>query len=375
MTANAAAQEPATVPATEPASPRGPRTRFAMESEAVTAALIAGGATGLIAGIVFFGTTPTIWGGFSVGLAAAVAVLAVGITAGYVGYWRSRYLPEQSWRLDLPSWKFIVDATTVAVVHAAIATIATIATFLLLQQSFRGLVVDGYKATVAIGVASALAAYWIYLSVSRIDTRKMASLLVLFMAFGTITAMATAEDPQWWEYHFSQLGTFGDRSSGLFNITLIVAGALVTTFALYLNRDLGRLVELGTLRRASGPKIISRTFVGLGVMLAGVGAIPLTVSVTLHNICAAGMAVAFAVLLVASPFVLTGLPRRFTVMCAGFFATLLVSAVLFYPVGYFNLTSFELVAFVIIFGWIAVFIRLIGAIVEQADDELMSSKH
>lgn len=374
MTANAATQQPSPEPASTPVKSGGPRTRFAMESEAVTASLIAGGGAGLVAVVVFFGTTPTIWGGLSVGLAAAIAVLAVGIAAGYVGYWRSRYLPEQAWRLDLPSWKFIVDATTVAVVHAAIATIATIATFLLLQQSFRGLVVDGYKATVSIGVASALAAYWIYLSVSRIDTRKMASLLVLFMAFGTITAMATSQDPQWWEYHFSQLGTFGDRSSGLFNITLIVAGVLVTTFALYLHRDLSRLVELGILRRASGPKIVSRTFVGLGVMLAGVGAIPLTVSVTLHNICAAGMAVAFAILLVASPFVLTGLPRRFTVVCAGFFAALFVSAILFEPVGYFNLTGFELVAFVIIFGWIAVFIRLIGAIVEQADDEARSAQ-
>ena len=51
--------------------------------------------------------------------------------------------------------------------------------------------------------------------------------------FGTLTAMATSSDPTWWEYHFSQLGTFGDRSSSLFNLTLIIAGFFVTTFAVW----------------------------------------------------------------------------------------------------------------------------------------------
>ncbi len=37
-----------------------------------------------------------------------------------------------------------------------------------------------------------LSAYWNYFSVSSITTPKLSSLLVLFMTFGTITAMATA---------------------------------------------------------------------------------------------------------------------------------------------------------------------------------------
>ena len=58
-------------------------------------------------------------------------------------------------------------------------------------------------------------------------------LLVTFIAVGCLAAMVTTSDPEWWKLHFSQLGTFNDLSSFFFNGTLIAAGALVTTFTLY----------------------------------------------------------------------------------------------------------------------------------------------
>ena len=166
-------------------------------------------------------------------------------------------------------------------------------------------------------------------------------------------------------YYFSQLGTFGDRSSSLFNLTLIIAGVLVTTFALYLQRDLQVLVDRGVLVKKSAPRTVSIVFAVMGVMLACVGVFPLTVSVLLHNLSAMGMAVAFLALLFASPWILTGLPRRFFVVCAGFAVALIGGALLFEPVQYYNLTAFELVAFAIIFAWIAIFIRFISALADE----------
>lgn len=182
----------------------------------------------------------------------------------------------------------------------------------------------------------------------------------------TTIAMATASDPAWWEYHFSQLGTFGDRSSSLFNLTLIIAGFLVVTFALYLQRDLQVLVDRGVLTKAHAPRTVSIVFVIMGVMLLCVGVFPLTVSLLLHNLSASGMAVTFIVLLFASPWWFKGLPGRFILVSVGFAAALIVGAVLFYPVQYRNLTAFELVAFAIIFAWIAMFIRYINALTEEA---------
>ncbi len=342
------------------------RTLLDVESEAFAVAIAVAAVTLVVGGFLFAGTNPPIWGGISLGVASAGSILIAGVIVAYVGYWRSRSVLGQQWRLELKPWKFIVDATSVALVHSVLAVLAAIATFLLLQLSFQGVVLDAPFTTIAMATVTALAGYWIYISVSSITTPKLSSLLVLFMTFGTITAMATASDPAWWEYHFSQLGTFGDRSSSLFNLTLIIAGFLVTTFALYLQRDLQVLVDRGVLKKAHAPRTVSIVFVVMGVMLSCVGVFPLSFSILLHNTSAIGMAVAFLVLLFASPWWLTGLPGRFFIVSFAFAAALIVGALLFYPVQYFNLTAYELVAFAIMFAWIAIFIRYINALTEEA---------
>ena len=342
------------------------RTAVGAESEALVASAIAGIIGAIVGGVVFAGRSPSLWGGWSIGLLAAITVLSLTVIASYIGYWRSRHLPGQEWRLSLAPWKFILDATNVAAVHALISAITTIAVFVLLALSFRGVTLDGWVSAASVAASAGLSVYLVYVSVSKIDTSKLSTLLVTFIAITTLTSMATASDPQWWEYHFSLLGTLGDTSASLFNISLIIAGLLVTTFSLYLQRDIHSLFDLGVLRYRWAARTISVLFVVMGLMLAGVGVFPLTVSVLLHNICAAGMSVAFGLLLLASPVVLRGMPWTFFAVTGAFFAAMVGSVVLFAGTGYFNLTFFELVVFIIIFGWIATFIRFLGATVESA---------
>lgn len=343
-----------------------------MESEALLAGVIAAGSGGLVAALLFAGSVWPLWGGLSVGLVAAIAVLLAGIAAGAVGYWRSRNLPGQQWRHLLKSWKFTIDVATVAAVHAIIGFILTMVTFLLLQRSFEGLVVDVWTSIGAVAVASGLAAYAIYLSVSSITTPKLAMLLIVFMATSVLASMATVADPQWWEYHFSQLGTGDDFSSSLFNLALVVGGAFVTTFAIYVDRDLTTLVRLGVLQRASAPRIVSVVFIIMGVLLAGVGLFPVNVNPSVHNGCAVGLSLSFLGLLIGSPWTLRGMPGRFFVICTGAIVLLITSALLFEPVAYYNLTAFELAAFSIIFGWISVFIRFVSALAAGVATEAVS---
>ncbi|WP_448808110.1 DUF998 domain-containing protein [Agromyces bauzanensis] len=348
-------------PAAEATETR-PQRRIAVETEA----LIAGGAaavvSGIVAAIIFAGGLWPLWGGLSVGIVAAAAVVVTGIALGATGYWRARNLPGQEWRHRLRPWKFTIDVATVSAVHAIIAGILTITTFVLLQRSFEGLVVDVWIGLGAAAAAAGLLGYWIYLSVSSITTNKLATLLVVFMATSTLASMATSQDPQWWEYHFSQLGTSGDFSSSLFNLTLIISGAFVTTFAIYVDRDLTTLVRQGVLAHSWAPRAVSIVFIVMGVMLACVGLFPLNVSILLHNSSAIGMSLSFLGLLIASPWVLRGMPRRFFVFCGLSVVALLGGAVLFEPVAYWNLTAFELLAFALILGWIAVFIRFVDAL-------------
>ena len=50
-------------------------------------------------------------------------------------------------------------------------------------------------------------------------------------------------------------------------------------------------------------------------------------------------------------------------ICFVTFGVLIGGFLLFTPIGYYNLTAFELVAFTVIFSWITVFIRFVDALV------------
>jgi hypothetical protein len=71
------------------------------------------------------------------------------------------------------------------------------------------------------------------------------------------------------------------------------------------------------------------------------------------------------VLLIAAPLILRGLPWQFFLVTFVFLLALVGAALLHFQVNYFNLTAFELVAFVILFGWIAVFVRFLAAVLRS----------
>ncbi|MDY0907983.1 DUF998 domain-containing protein [Microbacterium sp. CFBP9034] len=296
---------------------------------------------------------------FAVWAAAGSAVVA--LAAATVGYWQARGRPGQEWRRSLPSWKFTVNTISVVIVHTALAFLATYALYRVLALGFIGLPVITFWAVVLMAVTLGMTTYIVYLSTSSMTTQRMSSLLMAFVVIGTLTAMVTTPDPEWWTIHFSHLGSFDELSSWVFNGTLIAGGLLVTTFAVYIANDMESLAAAGVLTNPKGPRIVPALFVVMGIMLACVGIFPVNVNLALHNISASGMAAMFLVLLISGPALLRGMPRTYFVASWAFLAATLTSVVLFIPVvGYFSLTAFEIIVFALIFGWIAVFIRFLG---------------
>ena len=331
------------------------------ESEAIYAAF-ASGALGALYGLIVALVAPDMPltdDRASFGLWAAGGAAVVAAAAGGTGYWRSRNSPGQEWRRSLPAWKFTVNTISVVIVHTVLAFLATYAIFRVLGLGFIGLPVITFWAIVLMAVTLGLNTYLVYLSVSRMTTQRMSSLLMAFIVIGTLTSMVTTPDPDWWMVHFSQLGTFDDLSSFVFNGTLIAGGLLVTTFAVYIANDMDALVAAGKLTNPRASRIVSALFVVMGIMLACVGIFPVDFSLLLHNLSATGMAVMFLVLLIAGPKLLRGMPRTYFLSAWAFLAATVASVVLF-VVGYFSLTAFEIIVFALIFGWIAVFIRFLG---------------
>ncbi|MGM7698287.1 hypothetical protein [Microbacterium sp. A84] len=337
-----------------------PAHSLRVESQAIYAALAAG-VLGALLGIVIGVTLPplSLFGDWSFGSIVAIAAGAVAAIAGGIGYWRVRGMPGQEWRHSLSAATFTVNTIAVVLVHLVLAVLAALAAFLILSLGFIGLKVELFWTVVLMAVSLGLSAYLTYLSVSRMTTRRMSSLLMAFVSIGTFAAMLMTPDPLWWETHFSHLGTFWSVSSLVFNGTLAIGGLLVTAFAVYLTNDMNALLERRILTREDGPKIIARMFIILGIMLAGVGLVPVNVSLLIHNLCAGGMAVMYIGMLASGHRILRGMPRAYFIASWVFLAAVLVSTLLF-VVGFFGLTAFEIVVFALIFGWISVFIRFLG---------------
>lgn len=347
-----------------PAGGAAPTPGRRAESEAVYVALVAGvlgAAYGLLVGL--FAPDLTLAGvadSFGAWAAAGAAVVAAVVSP--IEYWRARNRPGQEWRQSLPSWKFTVNAISVVIVHAALTFVLVYALYSVLAAGFVGLPIVTFWAIVLMAVTLGLTAWTVYLSVSAMTTQRMAMLLLAFISIGVLTAMVTTPDKDWWTVHFSQLGTFeGDPSSWIFNGTLIAAGLLVTTFAVYIANDMRELAASGALESPTGPRTVPALFVVMGVMLAFVGIVPVDVNMLVHSLAASGMGLMYLALLIGGPRFFRGMPRTYFVASWAFLAAMAASIVLFIPaIGFFSLTAFEIIVFALIFAWIAVFVRFLG---------------
>lgn len=340
-----------------------------IESRALYAALIAGVIGALLAIVLEFLPPLPLFGEWSFGSVAAVACGITVAVATVVAYRRVLSQPGQEWRRPRSPVLNVASFTGVVLVHSLFSVLVTVVGFLVVSLGFRGLVLDLFWSIVLMTTATGLNVWVASLSASHLTTVRLSNMLMRFVALGTLASTVTASDPDWWRIHFSHLGTFGGLSSILFNGTLIVGGLMVTAFALYVSNDMQPLVAAGVLRNRRSPGVVSTMFVIMGVMLAGVGLVPVNVSVLIHNLCASGMAFAFAALLLAGPWILRGMPRAYFVASWLFVAAMILFVFLF-TTEFFGLTAFEIVVFALIFGWISVFIRFLattGAALEGCD--------
>ena len=80
---------------------------------------------------------------------------------------------------------------------------------------------------------SPLTAYAVFLSAVRMTPMLLSLVLAVFLARRRARRMLSSSDPLWWQKNLSALGMTNDISSLAFNLTLIIAGVIVTTIARY----------------------------------------------------------------------------------------------------------------------------------------------
>lgn len=255
------------------------------------------------------------------------------------------------------------DIAALSLAHAVIALLGWIGAASVVSRSFIGATAYSTSAALLGGVALAVTAYVAFLSAVNLTPMMLSLVLAVFLTVGVFASMLSATDPLWWQENLSALGMNDDVSSLAFNLTLVIAGAMVTIIANYATAYLPHTTH----REVRGRRRVRLALVLIGVLLACVGIFPVDDFLIAHNISATGMVIVYVVLVARMRRLLPSMPRVFVLLGYIYVACIVVLAV-FLITGYYNLTAVELVVAVLIFSWIIVFLRNTGA-VEQARDE------
>lgn len=284
------------------------------------------------------------------GAAVAVVVFVLGRVLVRI---RSGSGDRRAAMLDL-HW---FDIAALAFAHGIIALLGWIGIADVVERSFIGAVVFTIPAAVLAGVAMAVTAYVVFLSSVQLTPMLLSFVLALFLVVGVFASMLSSSDPHWWQKNLSALGMTDDVSAFAFNLTLIVAGVIVTTIAHAATAHLTAI----TAAEQRGRRLVGTALVLIGIFLACVGLFPVDRFFVLHNSVATGMAAVFGALVIALRWLIPAMPRVFVLLGYVYLGVIVVLAV-FFAVGYYNLTAVELVAAVLIFSWIIVFLRNAGAV-------------
>jgi hypothetical membrane protein len=325
----------------------GARTIESMALAAGTGAFVLGAAAALIG---FRFEPAPISGPGSIGQFAAITSAIVALLAFVAG---RLVLQTRGTRPPLHLLDYL-DIAALAIAHAVIALLGWTLLAAILARSFIGAEAFALAVVVLAGAAAAVTAYIVFVSATHMDLSLLALVLMVFLVMGLLSAMLASSDPNWWHDNLSALGMTTSTSARAFSLTLIVAGFIITTLARYVTRDIPSDYPPGPIR-------VRVCLVLVGVFLACVGIFPVDTFWGIHTGTTVGMVVAYGVLVIRLPRWITGIPRSFLALGWVFLAIALV-VVVFFLVGYYTLTAAELVAGILVFTWLVLFIRNLAAL-------------
>ncbi|WP_062462678.1 DUF998 domain-containing protein [Demequina soli] len=328
----------------------GERANTWLELTATGLGALAFGTAALVALPVFRLAAAPIAGPGSVGQYAAIASAVAAALAFAAG----RYVRHLQGRPRLQGPLDVIDVVALSLAHGLIALLSWTLVAVVLSGGFIGATVFWLPVLALSGAAAAVSAYVAFLSAAHMNPEILAVVLAVFLVEGILASTLTASDPDWWMQNLSTLGISHDISSLAFNLTLIIAGLIVTILARVATRQVPSA-------SAHGRGRVRLSLIIVGVFLGLVGVFHVDTHFWIHTAVASGMAVAFGVLTFRLRAWVPGISRAFLPVGWAFIAVIVAMSVLF-AVGYYSLTAVELVAGVLVFTWIILFQRNVGAL-------------
>lgn len=292
------------------------------------------------------------------GISLGSFVIGVGVVAGviiFAGFFiqaqRAKTVPRIYWR------NFPVITGALAIMLG----LALVGGFWLLDQLFPGASFDRLTAILIFWLFLLVVAAFMMQAAVTIDTTMLSNLLLVVIVSGMVIAMATNNTRRWWQHNLSFLGTNMASQAWQFNVTLIISAllfvALVDTLFVALEERYPRSWKLWTMR-------IMLTLIGAD--LACIGIFPNNAASHLLHDQAAGMLVFLvAGLIVGCRWLLPGVTQEFLWSSYAVAVALLALNFGFRWFGWPTLTSFEIQAFVLAFGWVLVLFGRLETLINQ----------
>ncbi len=348
------------------------RSSFA-ENLALYFALPVGGFTALIWLIIFYINNGDVRlsGWPSIGGAAMIDAGVITFLGFIFGFLMGQRYSGGIDKLDLKKPKLLFNCVTLSTAYTIISLVLTAIAIYAFNEAFKGIVMPDLSSSIIVGIFSALTVYIVINTSVDLKTTGVVNALILFIVGGTYISMVTTNNPQWWQVNFSSLGATSARSAIPFNVTMILSGFLLLCLADYMLSDLKVIIKGRKSSATYKTRVVNVLFVLISLSLTGVGLFPWNVYPSLHNISAYNLICSFSIIVIGLRWFIPSLSKTFMVNSYVLLGSLFASFALWRPLGYFNQTAFELIAFSLTFTWLVLFLRNIS---NMKDYSLKSNK-
>ncbi|WP_290033191.1 AbrB/MazE/SpoVT family DNA-binding domain-containing protein [Ligilactobacillus cholophilus] len=193
-----------------------------------------------------------------------------------------------------------------------------------------------------------------------VDYGMLTTIMILVIISGAVLSMAS-NGKNWWQHNLSFLGTKNANNSWQFNLTLVFSSLLMVALIDYI------FVSLHDVVKNSWRTITLRILLTLTALDVGaVGVFPNNANFHILHDKVAGYLVYFIIILIVGiRWLLPEVGKRFLTISYAMCIGLIVVDLMFKPFYLISLTAFELIAFVLAFGWILLLFDTMIGIVED----------
>lgn len=226
--------------------------------------------------------------------------------------------------------------------------------------------------SIVIGVVSGFLIYNISLAFERHSANQLVVHATIGTVCGMLLSILLSDSSDWWQRHFSSLGSNNTASAWLFDMTLYMVSLFNTLIGYLVANDIRRIhITLG--RPYKARVFITRLLLSLvGAMAFIAATISYTENFVVHDTAARFMGVFMALFVLVAPWLVPRLPKSFVI----FSIILSICPVLAWPYVLsleLKLSLYEIITILGVLMWLALFTRIVDVIKRDTTEHKKSS--